>query len=98
ALGGPSEDPNPGTRALIRARIGEAAQASKLGGRALLLIGDSVLAGDVMDREVNAWQEQRVVDHLRRELAPDSNAFFSLVALDGLLPIDGDFGVGIECH
>lgn len=53
-----------------------------------LLIGDSVLVGDVMEGQVDRWQTQRVIDHLRREQAAGSEATFHQVALDGLLPVD----------
>jgi hypothetical protein len=53
-----------------------------------LLIGDSVLVGDVMAGSVQGWQQQRVLDHLRHQRALDSKATFHQVALDGLLPVD----------
>lgn len=57
--------------------------------QAWLLIGDSVLAGDVMAGKVEGWQHERVVDHMQREQgrAPGSAKLFQ-VALDGLLPVD----------
>lgn len=57
-------------------------------GRPILLIGDSVLAGDVLASRRGDWQDQRVIDHLRRELGPASDVSFHQLALDGLLPID----------
>lgn len=53
-----------------------------------LLVGDSVLAGDVMAGKVDDWEHQRVIDHMRRELAPGSDATFHQIALNGLLPVD----------
>ncbi|MGB1277801.1 MAG: hypothetical protein ACPG77_18795, partial [Nannocystaceae bacterium] len=53
-----------------------------------LLIGDSVLAGDVMAPTVPNWHEQRVLDHLRREQNPNDPHRFYQVGLDGLLPTD----------
>jgi len=78
---------------------------------AWLLVGDSVLAGDVMAGKVEGWQRERLVDHMQRELAADSPALFQ-VALDGLLPVDllqvvraldrvdpgGDVGLVIELN
>lgn len=53
-----------------------------------LLVGDSVLAGDVMEGKVDGWQSERVIDHMRRQLPPDSEATIHQVALNGLLPVD----------
>jgi len=53
-----------------------------------LLVGDSVLAGDVMEGHVEDWQTERVIDHMRREGAPGNEATFHQVALNGLLPVD----------
>ncbi len=53
-----------------------------------LLVGDSVLAGDVMAPTVPDWSEHRVLDYLRREQAADAGAGFSQIALDGMLPVD----------
>jgi hypothetical protein len=65
-----------------------------------LLVGDSVLAGDVMQGyfearagqspagEVPRWTEHRVLDYLRREQAPHEHVGFEQIALDGLLPVD----------
>lgn len=55
---------------------------------AWLLVGDSVLAGDVMAGKVAGWQRERVVDHMQRELGDGSPARLYQVALDGLLPVD----------
>jgi hypothetical protein len=58
-------------------------------GRSILLVGDSVLAGDVLaGRRAHDWREHRVVEYMRRELAPHADASLHQVALDGLLPID----------
>ncbi len=64
---------------------------------AWLMIGDSVLAGDVMAGRVADWQQHRVIDYLAVEQAPaarDAKAKgrvrFRQVALDGLLPGDID--------
>ena len=53
-----------------------------------LLLGDSVLAGDVMEGIVPAWTEHRVLDYLRREQSPKAPVGFEQVALDGMLPVD----------
>jgi hypothetical protein len=53
-----------------------------------LLIGDSVLAGDVMRGKVDDWEEHRVIDAMRDAVNPDSDATFHQVALDALLPVD----------
>ncbi len=53
-----------------------------------LLLGDSVLAGDVMDGIVPAWSEHRVLDYLRREQTAKSTVGFEQIALDGMLPVD----------
>ncbi len=53
-----------------------------------LLIGDSVLAGDVMAATVPDWHRQRVIDYLRRQTDADDPHGFYQVALDGLLPTD----------
>lgn len=76
-----------GTSAGLRAQLQAAVDDPR---RSILLIGDSVLAGDVMAGRVAGWQQQRVVDHLRRAL-PDALApavGIHQIALDGLLPID----------
>ncbi|KIG12050.1 hypothetical protein DB30_02105 [Enhygromyxa salina] len=89
---GPAEssasDPNPSSSADIRASLVSLATAAGEGRPALLLIGDSVLAGDVMAGQVEDWRSQRVVDHMRAELSYDSQAEIQQVALDGLLPVD----------
>ncbi|MCY1061518.1 hypothetical protein [Nannocystis sp. SCPEA4] len=57
-----------------------------------LLLGDSVLVGDVMAGRVTDWQHHRVLDYLRSEQAapaePKGAVRFHQVALDGLLPAD----------
>ena len=53
-----------------------------------LLIGDSVLAGDVMRGEVEDWRSQRVIDKMRAAIHPDSGVRLRQIALDALLPID----------
>jgi hypothetical protein len=83
-----ASDPNPSSSADIRANLAKLATAAAEGRPALLLIGDSVLAGDVMAGEVDDWRSQRVVDHMRAELSYDSDAEIQQVALDGLLPVD----------
>lgn len=55
---------------------------------AWLLIGDSVLAGDVMAGRIDGWEHERVVDAMRREQGPSTHARLFQVALDGLLPTD----------
>lgn len=75
----------------LRATLDRARAHAEDGRRSILLIGDSVLAGNVLasDRP-NDWASQRVVEHLRRELAPwaKDSVDFEQVALDGLLPVD----------
>lgn len=53
-----------------------------------LLVGDSVLAGDVMQGVVPRWSEHRVLDYLRHERADHEDVGFEQIALDGLLPVD----------
>lgn len=53
-----------------------------------LLLGDSVLAGDVMQEEVPQWTEHRVLDYLRREQDVHGEVTFEQIALDGMLPVD----------
>jgi len=56
-----------------------------------LLIGDSVLAGDVMAGRVTDWQHHRVLDYMRSEQAASEEAGavrFRQLGLDGLLPAD----------
>ncbi len=53
-----------------------------------LLLGDSVLAGDVMRGRVERWTEHRVLDYLRREQREDAGVGFTQIALDGMLPVD----------
>ncbi|MCB9712249.1 MAG: hypothetical protein H6712_00220 [Myxococcales bacterium] len=55
---------------------------------AWLLLGDSVLAGDVMRGRVPDWSEHRVIDYLRREQTPGQGVAFHQIALDGMLPVD----------
>lgn len=50
-----------------------------------LLVGDSVLAGDVMAGRVADWQSQRVIDGMRRHLGPEAPESLHQVALNGLL-------------
>ncbi|MFV8749788.1 hypothetical protein ACNOYE_04505 [Nannocystaceae bacterium ST9] len=75
----------PVTRTSLRASLQAAVDDP---GRPILLIGDSVLAGDVLAPLRDDWQDQRILDHLRRELGPASEVSFHQIALDGLLPID----------
>jgi hypothetical protein len=72
----------------VRAQLLEVAEATDAGRPAFVLVGDSVLAGDVMAASVPDWASQRVVDHMRAELGSDSDAVFGQIAFDGLLPID----------
>ncbi|HWB74022.1 MAG TPA: hypothetical protein VG755_03680, partial [Nannocystaceae bacterium] len=57
-------------------------------GEPVLLIGDSVLAGDVMQGKVADWKQHRVIDAMRRAANPESKARFHQVALDAMLPVD----------
>ena len=77
----------PESRSAVRERL---AAAAADGDNAYLLVGDSVLAGDVLATHIEDWGERRAIDYLRRELAPESPARFHQVALDGLLPVDVD--------
>ena len=72
---------------LPRARA--AIERAKAHGEGWLLLGDSVLAGDVMQKTVPRWSEHRVLDYLRREQAIDrAPVGFEQIALDGMLPVD----------
>lgn len=88
ALAQPATAPEPALADdLPRARQALARAATHPGG--WLLLGDSVLAGDVMRQELpDTWTEHRVLDYLRREQAPDARVGFEQLALDGLLPVD----------
>lgn len=66
----------------------ELARVASAEGEGVLLLGDSVLAGDVMDARVEHAEGQRVIDHLRAEVHADEAASWAQVALNGLLPID----------
>lgn len=57
-------------------------------GESWLLIGDSVLAGDVMRGKISDWESHRVIDEMRAAVGPDSRARFHQIALDALLPTD----------
>lgn len=72
----------------IRAQLLAAREAADAGRPALLLVGDSVLAGEVLAASDPNWQSQRVIDHMRAELGLHSDAELRQVAFDGLLPID----------
>src|SRR5690606_10396503 len=72
----------------VRAQLRAAATAAEQGRPALVLVGDSVLAGDVMAASVPDWRSQRVIDHMHAELGPDSDAALQQVAFDALLPVD----------
>lgn len=72
-----------------RETLARARQFAAAGHRTIVLIGDSVLAGDALARErPHDWDSQRVIDHMRRELARESDAKLEQIAFDGLLPID----------
>jgi hypothetical protein len=76
----------PATAAELRRTLAEAASSE---GRPLLLVGDSVLAGDVLtSHRQHDWREHRVVEYMRRESGPHSEAELHQIALDGLLPVD----------
>ncbi|WP_146662480.1 hypothetical protein, partial [Enhygromyxa salina] len=78
--------PNPSTGPELRRTLELAAQSE---GRSVLLIGDSVLAGDVLAAaRPSDWQRHRVIDYMHRELAGHANASLHQIALDGLLPVD----------
>jgi len=85
----PAEQPDEASAAALRETLREATAEAEAGHRSLLLIGDSVLAGDVLaDERPDDWGSQRVLDHMRRELGPHANARVDQIALDGLLPVD----------
>jgi hypothetical protein len=63
----------PASTAELRRTLEHAAASER---RSILLVGDSVLAGDGL------------AEHMRRELAPHADASVEQIALDGLLPID----------
>ncbi|PRQ03042.1 hypothetical protein ENSA5_18130 [Enhygromyxa salina] len=76
----------PATGAELRRTLAAAAASE---GRPILLIGDSVLAGDVLTpRRPHDWQRHRVIEYMQREVAPHSDARFHQIALNGLLPVD----------
>ncbi len=70
-----------GLRAQLRAAVDDPR-------RSIVLVGDSVLAGDVMASRYADWDQQRVVDHLRAQIAADADVGVQQIGLDGLLPID----------
>ncbi|HVI01213.1 MAG TPA: hypothetical protein VM869_20995 [Enhygromyxa sp.] len=72
----------------VRAQLLAASEAAAQGRPAFVLVGDSVLAGDVMAATVPDWRSQRVIDHMRGELGLGSDAELRQVAFDGLLPVD----------
>jgi hypothetical protein len=71
----------PSLRAVLAEAAGDPADP-------FLLIGDSVLAGDVMRGKIDDWQHHRVIDAMRAAVSPDSSARFHQVALDAMLPLD----------
>ena len=79
------EDPVIGDRADLEILLERAAATE---GRAILLLGDSVLAGDVLASRRGSWSRKRVIDGLRGSAHPDADATFYQVALNGLLPVD----------
>lgn len=85
-LGGPPpHDPEIEDAAGARAVLRAAATDPKT---PWLLIGDSVLAGDVMRGKVDDWEHHRVIDAMRASVNPDAGASFHQVALDAMLPVD----------
>ena len=81
-----ADDPTPDSVAKVRATL--QAVADEGAAERWLLVGDSVLAGDVMRGKVGDWTRHRVVDYLRADTAAHEDATFHQVALDGLLPVD----------
>ncbi|MBI3119870.1 MAG: hypothetical protein HYZ00_14350, partial [Candidatus Hydrogenedentes bacterium] len=53
-----------------------------------LLVGDSVLAGDVLAGKAKEWRNRRIVDYMRQEKSDRYPDMFYQVALNGLLPTD----------
>lgn len=75
--------------AQLRETLARATADARAGHRSIVLIGDSVLAGDVLaSQRPDDWDSQRVIDHMRRELNRESDARLEQIALDGLLPVD----------
>ena len=69
----------------VRLQIDRASEAT---GRPVLLIGDSVLAGNVLASSDALWQKHRVLDFLRNRSHADEPRHFFQLATDGLLPVD----------
>ncbi len=93
ALGRRAETEDPAkldrNTAQLREVLVQANAEAEAGHRAILMIGDSVLAGDVLaNSRPDDWDSQRVIDHMRRELGRNDDALIEQVALDGLLPVD----------
>ncbi|MBL8941613.1 MAG: hypothetical protein JNK45_00635, partial [Myxococcales bacterium] len=85
-LGGPPpHDPEIDDAAGARAVLRAAATDPK---SPWLLVGDSVLAGDVMRGKVDDWEHLRVIDAMRASVNPDAGVSFHQVALDAMLPVD----------
>lgn len=83
--GSPAGDPPVEDARGVRAVL-QAAAADP--GEPWLLVGDSVLAGDVMRGKVDDWEHHRVIDEMRASVNPESRASFHQVALDAMLPVD----------
>ncbi len=73
------------SREELRVRLERAAAAPQ---QPWLLLGDSVLAGDVMAGKVSDWEEHRIVDYMRAEAAESGAVSLGHVALNGMLPVD----------
>src|SRR6185503_15166534 len=71
--------------ATLRAQLEAAARDP---GEPFLLLGDSVLAGDVMRGKVPDWEHHRVIDAMRSAIAPSSKVRLHQIALDAMLPVD----------
>jgi len=84
-LGTPKRDLDYRDAAGVRATL---ARAAADGDRAWLLLGDSVLVGDMLAGTVPDWHQHRVVDYLNAEVRPDAGETFHQVALNGLLLTD----------
>jgi hypothetical protein len=77
--------PSPEERELDRHRVDALLRTAADDAHPFLLIGDSVLAGDVLVRRTGDPHAPRVIDALRRDLHEDDPATFHQVALDGVL-------------
>lgn len=81
----PDLDSPPASPSDVRDRL---ALLSASPGRPWLLLGDSVLVGDVIAGKDDGWKTHRVIDAMRNQKEPSFPDRFDQIALDGLLPVD----------